>query len=213
MRSVTLVLAFALAATVSTAPRALAQGADDSGATRLTLVSAHVSLEGTSNVHDYTASTTAVRLEGIEVGGASTGDLLDDVLQPGALTAFEIVIAAASLASPREAIDKNMHKALKVEEFPDIRFRLRAFEPAGGTYQASGWLTIAGVEQEVTLDVRVQRTGTTLAVEGETELLMTDFGVTPPRAMLGMIRTNPRVQLRVTVWLRALTAERAGGSA
>ena len=210
MRSATLVLAFALAAGVSTAPRALEKTAGGSDMRPLVLASARVSLEGTSNIHDYTASTTTVRVDAIEIGGTPAGDLLEHVLQPSGLERFEVVIPVASLASPREGIDKNMHKALKVQEHPDIRFRLRAFESPDSAYRAIGWLTIAGVEQEVTLNVWVQRTGATLAVVGETELLMTDFGVPPPKAMLGMIRTNPKVQIRVTLLLRTSPTERPG---
>jgi hypothetical protein len=30
-------------------------------------------------------------------------------------------------------------------------------------------------------------------VAGEVQLLMTDFGITPPKAMLGMLKTDPKV--------------------
>lgn len=194
MRLATTVLACAFAATINAA-----------GGTPgpLALVSARVSLEGTSNIHAYTASTTDVRVTAADIDGPLAGDLLDYVLRPGALKTFDVVIPAASLSSPKEGIDKNMHKALKVEEHPDIRFSLRALEPAGGAYRATGVLTIAGVEKEVTLNLRVQRKGSTLAVTGSTDLLMTDFGVTPPKAMLGMLRTNPKVQIRIELVLGA----------
>ena len=56
---------------------------------------------------------------------------------------------------------------------------------------------IAGVEKEVTIDLQVERTGTRLAVTGATDLLMTDFGVTPPKAMLGMLKTDPKVRIHL----------------
>ena len=206
----TFVLACALAATVSTAPRAMQEPAASGDIGPLMLTAARVSLNGTSNIHDYTASTRTVRVDAIEIGGTPSGDLLDHIQQPGGLKRFEVAIPAASLTSPRDGIDKNMHKALKVQEHPHIRFRLRTLESVGSAYRAVGWLTIAGMEQEVTLSVHVQRAEATLSVVGETELLMTDFGVRPPRAMLGMIRANPEVQIHVILLLQASSTERAG---
>jgi polyisoprenoid-binding protein YceI len=193
MRLTTTVLACTFAATMNTA----------GASAPLALVSARVSLDGTSNIHAFTASTTDVRVSAIEIDGVPTGDLLAHVLRPGALKTFDVVIRAASLSSPKEGIDKNMHKALRVEEHPDIRFSLRTLETAGAGYRASGVLTIAGVEKEVTLSLQAQHKGTTLAVFGATDLLMTDFGVKPPKAMLGMLKTNPKVQIRIELVLGA----------
>ena len=95
----------------------------------LTLASAKVSIDGTSNIHEYTAATTEVRVTRMALaGGVSGAGLLAAVLNPGAVEAFEIAIRAASLSSPKEGIDKNMHKALKVTEFKDITFRLLRLE-------------------------------------------------------------------------------------
>ena len=163
----------------------------------LSLVSARVTLDGTSNIHAYSASTTEVRVTAVELDGTPSGNLLDYVLQPGALKAFDVVISAASLSSPKDGLDKNMHKALNVADHPEIRFALRGVEPAAGGYRGVGLLTIAGVEKEVALNLQIQRTGSTLAVTGTTDLLMTDFGIKPPKAMLGMLKTHPKVQIRI----------------
>ena len=90
-----------------------------------------------------------------------------------------------------------MHKALKVEAHPHITFRLRALEPSGAGYKATGLLTIAGVEKEAVLDLSVLPKEGALAVTGTTDLLMTDFGVKPPTAMLGMVRASPKVTIRI----------------
>lgn len=164
----------------------------------LTLVSNRVSLAGTSNIHAYTASTTAARIVRLQVAsGVLGGHGWDEVLTPGALEAFEISIPAATLSSPKEGLDKNMHKALKVDEHPNITFRLSRFEAAdAGAMRGIGVLHIAGVERDVVLTLRTQRTEATLTVTGEVQLLMTDFGITPPKAMLGMLKTDPKVTVR-----------------
>ena len=43
------------------------------------------------------------------------------------------------------------------------------------------------------LALKTQRTEATFTVTGEVRLLMTDFGITPPKAMMGMLKTDPKV--------------------
>jgi polyisoprenoid-binding protein YceI len=186
MRLVTLTVAVAAAVALGTAPHAAETAS-------LVLTSARVSLEGTSNIHGYTASSTAVRITAVEVDAAAGANVLDRALEPNAVRAFDLVIPTTSLTSPKDGIDKNMHKALKASEHPDIRFRLRSLDAAAGT--AVGQLTIAGVEKEVTLNLQVKRQDAALTVTGTTMLMMTDYGITPPKAMLGMLKTNPKVTI------------------
>ena len=105
-------------------------------------------------------------------------------MKPGSVEAFEIAIPAGTLTSPKEGLDKNMHKALKVQDYPDITFRLTRFEPQRrrGRHRARplACCEIAGVEREVAIDITTKRTGATLTVRGRLDLLMTDYGIKPP---------------------------------
>ena len=151
----------------------------------LRLSAARVSIAGTSNIHPFTASTTNVRMSRLVLAPAD-GDLLPEAIKPGALEAFEIVIASASLSSPKEGLDKNMHKALKVAEFPEITFTLaRTYAGAApNTLKAVGQLKVAGVEKEVTLDLKTAVNASAITVIGDVPLLMTDYGIKPPTAMV-----------------------------
>jgi hypothetical protein len=51
------------------------------------------------------------------------------------------------------------------------------------------------------------RAGDWLLVDGNTDLLMTDFGVKPPKGLLGMLRTDPLIRVRVYVVVRAADPE------
>jgi polyisoprenoid-binding protein YceI len=169
----------------------------------LALGTARLTIAGTSNIHDYTASTTAIRLTRVQLGTLPAGaDLLDVALTPGVVEAFEISIPAKSLASTKDGLDKNMHAALKVTEHPDITFKLLRFEnrPAPATGQrAIGVLRVAGVDRQVTIDIATERKGGALHVKGTLALLMTDFGVVPPKAMMGMLKTDPKVTITFEV--------------
>jgi len=54
-------------------------------------------------------------------------------------------------------------------------------------------LKIAGVEREVTLNLKTERHDATFTVKGAVTLLMTDYGITPPKALMGMLKTDPKV--------------------
>ena len=167
----------------------------------LAIDSGKVTIAGTSNIHAYTATTAKVRVTRAKIAAVAPGaDFWDNALKPGAIEAFEIAIPAVTLVSPKGDLDKNMHKALKVVEHADITFRLVRFEArfdakpdaAGGT-RAIGTLKIAGVEREVAMALTTKRTGATLTVRGSVDLLMTDYGITPPKALMGMLKTDPKV--------------------
>jgi polyisoprenoid-binding protein YceI len=174
-----------------------AGGALAGAQTPLTIDSARITISGTSNIHPYTASTSTVRVTRAQVAGAIDGpDFWANAVKPGGVEVFEVTIPAETLTSPREGLDKNMHKALQVKEHADITFRLLRLEPGSGTpgaLRAIGVLKIVGVEREVALDITTERKGSTLSVQGQVRFLMTDFGIKPPVAMLGMLKTDPKV--------------------
>ena len=169
--------------------------------------SARITINGTSNIHAYTASTDTVNVTRAQFAAASAGpEFWASALKPGAVEAFEVAIPAATLTSPREGLDKNMHKALLVKEHQDITFRLLRLEPraaAADALRAVGVLKVAGVEREVTFDISAERKGSTLSVQGQVQLLMTDFGIKPPVAMLGMLKTDPKVTVAFEVVLES----------
>jgi hypothetical protein len=185
----------------------VANGAIVGAETPLAIGSARVSISGTSNIHEYTASTTTVNVTRAQLRGSLAGpEFWANALTPGAVEAFEISIPAAKLTSPREGLDKNMHKALQVKDHQDITFRLLRLEPregAAGAIRGIGVLQIAGVEREVTIDLTTERKDSTLRVQGQVPLLMTDFGIKPPTAMLGMLKTDPKVTVAFEVVLES----------
>jgi polyisoprenoid-binding protein YceI len=200
-------LAGSLASTLSLALAAAGPSAQDVARGPLTIGSGRVSIAGTSNVHEYSASTTVVRVTRLQLADrAGDRPLWDQVLEPGTLEHFDIAIPTTSLSSPKEGIDKNMHKALKAQEHQEITFRLLRIVPgngAPGTLSAVGMLQIAGVEREVTLALKTARAGSDLSIKGELALLMTDYGIVPPKAMLGMLKTDPKVTVTFEVVLAA----------
>jgi hypothetical protein len=181
-----------IASVVTATTVAVAQQAPSS----LGVASGRVSIAGTSNIHPYTASTTSLRVRGAMLAiDTANPAFVAELAKPGVLQDFEIAVSAATLVSGKDGLDKNMHKALKVQQHPDITFRLNRLDAAGapGALRAAGVLTVAGVERAVAFDLTVQLSGSTLSVKGGVPLVMTDYGITPPKAMLGMLKTDPKV--------------------
>ena len=163
----------------------------------LVLTSSRITIAGTSNIHAYSATTTAARLVRSQVAVVSGPSFWDAAVAPGALEVFELTVPAETLTSGKDGLDKNMLKALKVADHPNITFRVVASRAGAtpGTLAVDGRLAIAGVERDVTLAITPRREGATLTLKGQVDLLMTDFGITPPKAMLGMLKTDPKVTL------------------
>ncbi len=164
----------------------------------LAFKSAKVTISGTSNVHDWTAASSNVKVARAAVSADAKGPAFwDAVVKPGAVETFEVVIPVTSLTSPRSGLDKNMYKALKADQHKEITFRLvrLAAKPTPGAFTATGILRVAGVEKEVALDLTLGRTTQALVVKGTTDLLMTDFNIEPPTALLGTVRSSPKVTI------------------
>jgi hypothetical protein len=53
------------------------------------------------------------------------------------------------------------------------------------------------------MDITTKADGEKLAVQGRIELLMTDYGIKPPTAMMGMLKTDPKI----TVTFEAVFAD------
>lgn len=168
----------------------------------LTIDKARITIAGTSNVHDYTATTTDATVTRVQFGSHVAGpSFWDEVQKPGGLQAFDLAIRAESLKSTKDGLDKNMYKALRTKEHPVITFSLARIEGAPGALQATGTLQIAGVEREVMLPLKTTRKGDNLAVTGELQVLMTDYGIAPPKAMMGMVKADPKITVTFDVLL------------
>lgn len=168
----------------------------------LSIEKAAITIAGTSNVHDYTATTPDAKITKVQFGSTVAGTAFwDEVQKPGGLVAFDLAIKAESLKSSKDGLDKNMYKALKVKEHAQITFSLKRMEGSAGALKAVGMLQIAGVEREVTLPLKTARKGDSLAVTGEIDVLMTDYGIAPPKAMLGMVKADPKIKVTFDVLL------------
>jgi polyisoprenoid-binding protein YceI len=172
----------------------------------LAIANGELTINGSSNVHEWSTKTSALRLVKASIAADLTqADCLDQLAKPGVVESFEIAVPVMSLASGKDGLDKNLQKALNAAKYPDVIFRLAKIEQAaaGKGFTASGTLVIAGTEKNVTLAIDVRAANGRLSIKGQLPLVMTDYGITPPKAMLGMLKTDPKVVIAFETTLTA----------
>lgn len=157
-------------------------------------------VEGTSTIHDWTCEV-----------GAFTGaiEATDATSIADALSQVQVSVPVAELECKNGTMNGKAHDALKAKKHGTIRYTMTdatvQSEGSDGaaTLQARGTLTIAGTEKPVTLTVKGQKLDDGgYRFTGSTPLLMSDFGVKPPTAMLGTMKTGDRVVVHFDVVAR-----------
>lgn len=174
--------------------------------TRMTVKpDSRVTLAGSSNVHDWACNSAAFNAT-IELDSAYTKPFTT-VAKP--IAKVVVTIPAKSLKCGKGKMDDNMYKALRAEEFPDIRYALESYDvnkelTTADAFVAmtTGELTVAGTIRKVEIPITAVRVeGGGMKGEGAIKLLMTDFGIKPPVALLGTLRTKNEIEVRFQVLL------------
>jgi len=200
---------------IALAAACLAAWARTAAATTATLApESRLELEGTSTLHPWEAKTSAlqVALAFPNANGALAGAV--ETQSPATMT---VAIPVKALKSEHSGLDKNMQKALKADQFPDITFALQSYQlkkdkDAAQTIVAAGELAIAGVKKPATLTATVTQKDGRLVLDGEQPVLMTDFGIKPPTMMMGSIKTGDRVVVKYHLeLLSAATDSKSNG--
>lgn len=154
-----------------------------------------IKVSGTSNLHDWDVKSSTATVSAtitVSPAGAIT-----------AVSALNFTTPVEALKSEHNGMDKNTYKALKKDANPNISFLLKTATVTGNTIKCHGVLTIAGkgVETDVFVSYKVNA-DKTVTVTGTKTINMLDYGVEPPTALLGTIKTGKEVVLSFTVTMK-----------
>jgi polyisoprenoid-binding protein YceI len=173
-------------------------------------------IEGTSNLHGW--SCKAEKLDAaVELDAAAAAQV--SVAAPKALKRVDVKVPVRSLKCGHGAMDDNLYKALNADASPDISYILATFEATTGdtkdtfTLKTVGTLTIAGKENKLSMDVVATRLADgTVKATGMVPIKMTDYGIKPPTAIFGRLKTGDEVKVNfeLTVGAKAI-ANALGG--
>jgi hypothetical protein len=115
-------------------------------------------------------------------------------------------VTTSKLDCGRKGINKDLHKALKSDSFPQIRIEVetirlpeetaRLNKTEWTTLPVKTQITIAGTRRPLHLNVQAKSLGDgQYQLRSRTEIAMSDFGIDPPRPMFGMIKVEDLISI------------------
>jgi polyisoprenoid-binding protein YceI len=156
-------------------------------------------VSGTSTLHDWTVKSTIIK------GDAAFAEKWIS------LQSIDLVIPVNSLKSTEgSGMDNTMYDAMKLKQFPSIAYKLTkanlksspSKQDPAYHFDTTGALTVAGVTRPENLDLAVvPNDNGKLTITTEIGLKMSDFGIKPPTAMLGMIKSGDAITVKMNVQL------------
>ena len=146
-------------------------------------------IKGTSTLHDWEMKSSALsgqadfQIEGAELKGIPT---------------LNFTMAAETLKSGKDAMDKNAYKSLKTSSNKNITFqltRVTSVTKSGSGYEvtAEGKLQIAGTTKTTTIKALCTVSGNTIKCKGEKTFKMSEYQVEPPSFMFGSVKTGDEI--------------------
>lgn len=200
---------------------ALPPGALPLGAQRVPVSVAPASrvwLEGSTTLDRFTcrASEFDATVESVDTAATAAAAATAQLAAPAARRRVTLTIPVQRLGCGHRKMDDDMRRALRSDANPEIRFRTTGYEIArDGTSHATitvqGSLSIAGRDRPATIVVDA-----TARPDGGAELAgayatrMTDFGVKPPSALLGVIQARDDIVVHFDIVLTADQVAAAG---
>jgi polyisoprenoid-binding protein YceI len=169
-------------------------------------------IDGTSNLHGWTCRATALDAA-VDLDAAIATQIA--TAPPKALKRVQVKVPVKSLKCGHGAMDNNLYKALKADETADISYILATFEAVPGevkdtfTLHTVGTLAVAGTERKIEMDVVATRLADgSVTAKGLVPIKMTDFGIKPPTAIFGRLKTGDEVKVNfeLTVGAKAIAA-------
>jgi hypothetical protein len=161
-------------------------------------------LEGSSNVRDWTCLAKTIDAT-LQVDTANEGDRQGRSSR--SVRGVSVKVPVRTLKCGDRHMEANMYRALKAPAPPGTSFIIAEFSdiPGGMTQSTTviiGRMTVAGVERPVRMTVSMDELpdGTRKAT-GSVPIRMTDFGITPPRPWMGILRAKNEVLVRFEIYV------------
>ncbi|MBC8124980.1 MAG: YceI family protein [Candidatus Kapabacteria bacterium] len=159
-----------------------------------------VRIDGTSTLHDWTAPAEKAKANGDLT--IINGELIK-------VNAMWVQVDVLSIKSEKgKDMDEKIYEALSVENHPTITFNVssqKSIRKQESEYiiETVGELTIAGVKKNVDLTVKGTMQGNgDMVFKGSIKLLMSQYGMKRPTAMLGMIKCGDAVTVSFTLTMK-----------
>ncbi|RYH73897.1 YceI family protein [Flavobacteriaceae bacterium 144Ye] len=160
--------------------------------------SSDLKVYGTSSLHDW-------HVDAEDVKGSLQIEVSEEALS---IKKLNVEIISESLKSGKKSMDKNTYKALETDKYSSIKFNYLSTKSitkiSDNTYsvEAYGNLTITGNTQKILLKFKLKTEDNKVSIEGEKSIKMTSYGVEPPTALLGTIKTGDDLTIKFNIKLQ-----------
>ncbi|MFY0607112.1 MAG: YceI family protein [Cyclobacteriaceae bacterium] len=142
-----------------------------------------ITVLGTSSVHDWESDVTKFSISG-NMGVETINNL-------------KVVIPVISIESGKDIMNDKTFEALKHKKHPNLIFESAQLALEGSNVAGEGELTIAGVTKTISIQGQIVSQTTTQAnIQGKVDLKMSDYGIEPPTAMFGSLKTGNEVTIQ-----------------
>lgn len=121
-----------------------------------------------------------------------------------AVRTVEVTFPVAELDCENKTMNGHMWKALNAEQHKAITFTLTGYELVGTTALEGvlqGTLLINGKTQPITVPVKFAGADGALRVTGTYALKMTEWGVAPPKLMMGTLKVGETIDVHFDLLL------------
>ena len=159
---------------------------------KVVLAESKLKVLGTSNLHDWEIDAKA--MSGKATMAIEAGDLKS-------IKNLDFAVEVEQLKSGKSGMDNNTFKALNSKTYKTINYKLvsvtKITETSAGnfTVETQGDLTISGVTKRINQTFTVKLVGKKAIFSGKTKIDMTVYGVKPPTALMGTIKTGKEVTI------------------
>lgn len=162
-----------------------------------------LTIDGTSTVRSWTCEAESFAV----VPNPPTGFEAAVLNGERGLETVTLTFPVKTIECGNGKMNDHLRNALGAEKHPEIRYRLSRYDiesaASGVVVQADGELMIAGTARPITMAVTVTQDATgAIRVRGQQEVNMTDYGVKPPKLMLGTLKVGDTVTVKFDVPLR-----------
>ncbi len=142
-------------------------------------------IEGSSNVHDWSCRAEAFEAT-VEVDDRST------------IRRVGVRLNAHDLKCGNRKMEHDLYTTLRAADPLNPSLIVAEFQPVPGSSNTTqGNVAVVGVERSVTIQITTERLPDgTMKAAGAIPLRMTDFGITPPTGLFGLIRSRNEITVK-----------------
>ena len=162
---------------------------------QINLQESKIAIKGTSTLHDWES-----------IAENSKATIVINNYQDADIEQLSLAVDVTSIKNTKghNTMDKLTRKALKSDDFPKITYVFIKGDIVSNTskelkVKLIGNLTIAGKTNKVSVLTTIDKSTDSVTLKGVHKLKMTDYGVDPPRALFGTVKTGDEITIAFSI--------------